>query len=86
MLHVHTTEHGYTEVEPPFMANRSLTGTGNLPVRRICSRLRRLTLISVRPPKAADNAPRRDLDDQLPIDNRPHTLSERGRPYGVTAG
>ena len=32
MLHLHTTEHGYTEVEPPFMANSaSLTGTGNLP-------------------------------------------------------
>jgi seryl-tRNA synthetase len=32
MLHLHTTEHGYTEVEPPFMANAaSLTGTGNLP-------------------------------------------------------
>ena len=32
MLHLHTTEHGYTEVEPPFMANSAaLTGTGNLP-------------------------------------------------------
>jgi seryl-tRNA synthetase len=32
MLHLHTTEHGYTEVEPPFMANTaSLIGTGNLP-------------------------------------------------------
>ena len=32
MLHLHTTKHGYTEVEPPFMANSaSLTGTGNLP-------------------------------------------------------
>lgn len=32
MLHLHTNEHGYTEVEPPFMANTaSLTGTGNLP-------------------------------------------------------
>jgi seryl-tRNA synthetase len=32
MLHLHTTEHGYIEVEPPFMANSaSLTGTGNLP-------------------------------------------------------
>jgi seryl-tRNA synthetase len=32
MLHLHTTRHGYTEVEPPFMANTaSLTGTGNLP-------------------------------------------------------
>jgi len=32
MLQLHTTEHGYTEVEPPFMANSaSLTGTGNLP-------------------------------------------------------
>ena len=32
MLHLHTSEHGYTEVEPPFMANTaSLTGTGNLP-------------------------------------------------------
>jgi seryl-tRNA synthetase len=32
MLDVHTREHGYTEVEPPFMANTaSLTGTGNLP-------------------------------------------------------
>jgi seryl-tRNA synthetase len=32
MLHLHTTEHGYTEVEPPFLANSaSLTGTGNLP-------------------------------------------------------
>jgi len=32
MLHLHTTEHGYTEVEPPFMANAaSMTGTGNLP-------------------------------------------------------
>jgi len=32
MLQLHTAEHGYTEVEPPFMANTaSLTGTGNLP-------------------------------------------------------
>ncbi len=32
MLQVHTTEHGYTEVEPPFMVNSaSLLGTGNLP-------------------------------------------------------
>jgi seryl-tRNA synthetase len=32
MLELHTAEHGYTEVEPPFMANTaSLTGTGNLP-------------------------------------------------------
>jgi seryl-tRNA synthetase len=32
MLDLHTREHGYTEVEPPFMANSaSLTGTGNLP-------------------------------------------------------
>ena len=32
MLDLHTGEHGYTEVEPPFMANSaSLTGTGNLP-------------------------------------------------------
>ena len=32
MLHLHTTEHGYLEVAPPFMANTaSLTGTGNLP-------------------------------------------------------
>ena len=32
MLQLHTEEHGYTEVEPPFMANTaSLTGTGNLP-------------------------------------------------------
>jgi seryl-tRNA synthetase len=32
MLHLHTTQHGYTEIEPPFMANTaSLTGTGNLP-------------------------------------------------------
>jgi seryl-tRNA synthetase len=31
MLQLHTAEHGYTEVEPPFMANAaSLTGTGNL--------------------------------------------------------
>jgi seryl-tRNA synthetase len=32
MLDLHTKEHGYTEVEPPFMVNAaSLTGTGNLP-------------------------------------------------------
>ena len=32
MLHVHTTEHGYAEVAPPFMVNSaSLLGTGNLP-------------------------------------------------------
>jgi seryl-tRNA synthetase len=32
MLTLHTTRHGYTEIEPPFMANTaSLTGTGNLP-------------------------------------------------------
>jgi seryl-tRNA synthetase len=32
MLDLHTREHGYTEVEPPFMANTAtLTGTGNLP-------------------------------------------------------
>jgi seryl-tRNA synthetase len=32
MLNLHTSRHGYTEVEPPFMANTaSLTGTGNLP-------------------------------------------------------
>ncbi len=32
MLDVHTTEHGYIEVLPPFLANNeSLIGTGNLP-------------------------------------------------------
>jgi len=32
MLDVHTREHGYTEVLPPFMVNsRSLFGTGQLP-------------------------------------------------------
>jgi seryl-tRNA synthetase len=32
MLDLHAREHGYTEVEPPFMVNAaSLTGTGNLP-------------------------------------------------------
>src|SRR5262245_54978922 len=32
MLDLHTREHGYREVEPPFTANTaSLTGTGNLP-------------------------------------------------------
>jgi len=32
MLNLHTKEHGYTEVLPPFMANReSFIGTGNLP-------------------------------------------------------
>ncbi|RKD28762.1 serine--tRNA ligase [Thermohalobacter berrensis] len=32
MLTLHTTEHGYTEVIPPFMVNRdSMTGTGQLP-------------------------------------------------------
>jgi seryl-tRNA synthetase len=32
MLALHTTQHGYLEVAPPFMANTaSLTGTGNLP-------------------------------------------------------
>jgi seryl-tRNA synthetase len=32
MLELHTREHGYREVEPPFLVNRAaLTGTGNLP-------------------------------------------------------
>ena len=32
MLDVHITEHGYTEILPPFMVNRqSMTGTGQLP-------------------------------------------------------
>jgi seryl-tRNA synthetase len=32
MLDLHTKEHGYTEVLPPFMVNeKSMTGTGNLP-------------------------------------------------------
>ncbi len=32
MLNLHTEEHGYTEVLPPFMVNRnSMTGTGQLP-------------------------------------------------------
>jgi len=32
MLDMHTTEHGYTEVFPPFVANRdAMTGTGQLP-------------------------------------------------------
>jgi seryl-tRNA synthetase len=32
MLDLHTKEHGYIEVEPPFLANTAtLTGTGNLP-------------------------------------------------------
>lgn len=32
MLDVHTTRHGYTEVLPPFMVNRTaMTGTGQLP-------------------------------------------------------
>src|SRR5690606_22621641 len=32
MLDLHSREHGYTEVEPPFLVNTdALTGTGNLP-------------------------------------------------------
>lgn len=32
MLDLHTREHGYTEVEPPFLVNRpTITGTGQLP-------------------------------------------------------
>jgi seryl-tRNA synthetase len=32
MLNLHSSSHGYVEVEPPFLANTaSLTGTGNLP-------------------------------------------------------
>jgi len=32
MLDLHTREHGYSEMEPPFLVNRAaLTGTGNLP-------------------------------------------------------
>jgi seryl-tRNA synthetase len=32
MLSLHSSEHGYTEVEPPFLVNaETLTGTGNLP-------------------------------------------------------
>jgi seryl-tRNA synthetase len=32
MLDLHTTEHGYREMEPPFLVNReSMIGTGNLP-------------------------------------------------------
>ncbi len=32
MLNLHTSEHGYTEIAPPFMVNRaSMTGTGQLP-------------------------------------------------------
>jgi len=32
MLNLHTTEHGYTELLPPFMVNsRAMTGTGQLP-------------------------------------------------------
>ena len=32
MLDLHTTEHGYTEVEPPFVCNaEAMTGTGQLP-------------------------------------------------------
>src|SRR5918998_737459 len=32
MLDLHTREHGYKEIEPPFLVNSaSLTGTGNLP-------------------------------------------------------
>ena len=32
MLDLHTTEHGYTEVAPPFVVNRAaMTGTGQLP-------------------------------------------------------
>jgi seryl-tRNA synthetase len=32
MLEIHTREHGYTEVEPPFLVNAdALRGTGNLP-------------------------------------------------------
>ena len=32
MLYLHTTQHGYTEILPPFMVNRaSMTGTGQLP-------------------------------------------------------
>ena len=40
MLDLHTREHGYTEVDPPFLVNAAaLTGTGNLPkFERISSR------------------------------------------------
>lgn len=32
MLDLHTTQHGYTEISPPFLANRpTMTGTGQIP-------------------------------------------------------
>ena len=32
MLDLHTTQHGYTEISPPFLANRpAMTGTGQIP-------------------------------------------------------
>ncbi|MYF98177.1 serine--tRNA ligase [Candidatus Poribacteria bacterium] len=32
MLDMHTTQHGYTEISPPFLANRpTMTGTGQIP-------------------------------------------------------
>jgi hypothetical protein len=41
MLDLHTSEHGYLEVEPPsLVSSAALTGTGNLPrFERISSRL-----------------------------------------------
>ena len=53
MLDVHTSEHGYTEVLPPFMINSaSLYGTGSCPSSRpICSRFRAPIITSRPPPK-----------------------------------
>jgi seryl-tRNA synthetase len=88
-LDVHTTEHGYTEVLPPFMVNsRSLFGTGQLP--KFAEDLFRCSDASA---EEASRGEFRDADHwliptaEVPVTNlyRDETLDESRLPISLTA-
>ena len=87
MLDVHTREHGYTEVLPPFMVNsKSLFGTGQLP-KFAEDLFRCVDAEGFEPGKLRDNDHWLIPTAEVPVTNlyRDETLDEAKLPVSLTA-
>ena len=87
MLDVHTREHGYTEVLPPFMVNsKSLFGTGQLP-KFAEDLFRCVGAEGFEPGKLRDNDHWLIPTAEVPVTNlyRDETLDEAKLPVSLTA-
>lgn len=89
MLDVHTKEHGYTEVLPPYIVNSdSMYGTGQLP--KFAADLFRVTR-GERPPRREQSETEKDLwlvpTAEVPVTNlyRDETLDTAQLPISLTA-